>query len=270
MATTTPGPKPLPGPLRARRAAAGFPAIGALDVADYDARVPVGWRSALHLSPGPTHPPAQTVLLLASAGPAFEAGMRRAGLWTDDGPTRDVPHPVDSYTRQIADLAESMLEEQGARSASLFHFDALDASGRRASPVQGGRFADFVALGEAAGLGAPGRLRLLLHPSHGPWLALRVLVLTSAALQIERDAATSASPCVGCAAPCADACPGAALAGGLLDLARCFATREEHPSCRGACAARRACVLGGDAAASPALERHYCETSLRFGATSVS
>jgi epoxyqueuosine reductase QueG len=84
----------------------------------------------------------------------------------------------------------------------------------------------------------------LLHPTYGPWWAIRALLLT------EREIAPTPpldwSPCDGCPAPCAQACPSDAvvLASGF-DLQACFETRAATPACRTRCDARRACVVGG-------------------------
>ena len=125
---------------------------------------------------------------------------------------------------------------------------------------RGGGFADFVALGRAAGLGAPGRLGLLLHPVYGPWLSIRAVLLC--ALRLEPTPPLAAfDPCSGCPAPCAAACPGAALSGPRFDVAACAATRRREPGCQLRCDARRACVLGPEHAYSGEAEAHHMRAS---------
>lgn len=48
---------------------------------------------------------------------------------------------------------------------------------------RGGVYADFVALAEASGLGAPSRLGLWLHPEFGPWMSIRAITRASHAFQ---------------------------------------------------------------------------------------
>lgn len=218
------------GPLAATPglAAAGFNASGCLGVRRYDALVPAAWRAAALL------PATRTAVLLAAGGPGFFAAFRaapEARLATD---------PVDAYTRRVACAVAASLDGL-----------ALLACDRR-----GGVFADFVALAREAGLGAPSRLGLLLHPVFGPWISLRALVLTPRVLP-ESHPVPGFDPCTGCPAPCAASCPGRALAGPRFDAAACAATRAREAGCRSRCAARRACVVGREHGYSAAAEAHH-------------
>jgi epoxyqueuosine reductase QueG len=117
-------------------------------------------------------------------------------------------------------------------------------------------YADFVALGHAAGLGVPSRLGLLIHPEFGPWLSLRAAILCERTL-VPTPELVRFEPCAGCPAPCAGACHGEALAGARFDTAACLATRLREPACKARCDARRACVYGREHAYREHAEAHH-------------
>ncbi|MFQ5416810.1 MAG: hypothetical protein ACE5FL_07150, partial [Myxococcota bacterium] len=114
---------------------AGFDAVGCLTADRYDALVPPAWCSAERL------PGARSALVLGAGGRSFFAAFERS---PEFGSPID---PVDRYTRRVA----------GAAARALAGVALL------ACDPQAGVFADFVALGREAGLGAPSRLGLLLH-----------------------------------------------------------------------------------------------------------
>ena len=125
-----------------------------------------------------------------------------------------------------------------------------------------GAFADFVALGRAAGLGWPSRLGLLLHPERGPWIHLRgALLLPFDAGEGDGPLAGS-GPCPACPAPCSTACPAAAPRSAGFDVARCGATRRTEPGCAHRCDARRACPVGEAHAYGEAEEARLMALSL--------
>jgi epoxyqueuosine reductase QueG len=64
-------------------------------------------------------------------------------------------------------------------------------------------------------------------------------------------------PCGDCAAPCAEACPGLALAAPRFDIVRCGQHRAIDPDCAESCAARRACVVGPEHAYPPVALAHH-------------
>jgi hypothetical protein len=172
--------------------AAGLNLRAALSIARYDAAVPEPWRSAA-LDPDPH---ARSAVVIGSGGRALWDAFARA---PEFGAVAD---PLDAYTRRVTEAAAAELDP-GA--IALFAFER-----------RGGVYADFVELGRLAGLGVPSRLRLLLHPSYGPWMSLRALVLTR--VEWEEGAPLGFDPCRDCPAPCLAATP--------------------HE------AARRACVIG--------------------------
>ncbi|MCG8592698.1 MAG: hypothetical protein MJE66_25690 [Proteobacteria bacterium] len=220
---------------------AGFNAGGSLPRAAYDSLVPPAWR-AEKLAPD-----ARSARVLATGGRPFFAAVQAAPEWRDGG-----PDPVDRLTRRVADAVARVWTDAGTPSRALFSFEQ-----------HGGEFADFIALAEAAGLAAPSRLGLALHPEFGPWVAFRVVVLTEAP-QFGPAADPPASLCADCAAPCVAACPGGAVGDGPFDVAACASTRRHTSGCAERCAARHACVWGPEHAYTAEAERHHMAASARF------
>jgi epoxyqueuosine reductase QueG len=210
--------------------AAGLNLRGVASIARYDACVPAAWRAEHCL------PAARSAVVVAAGGRRLFSAFRTAratGARVGNG-------ELDAHVRAVV-----------ARAAECIAGRDLYAWERR-----GGAFADFVALGRTVGLGAPSRLGLLLHPQYGPWMSIRAVVLTPLVLSPDAPQA-GFDPCHGCAAPCADVCPGGALAGARFDVAACGATRRREPACALACAARRACVLGRNDQYTAAAEAHH-------------
>jgi hypothetical protein len=195
--------------------ATGLNLAGVLSAERYDALVPPAWRAAGVL------PGARSALVAASGGRALWSAFRSS---PEFGRPAD---PVDSYTRRVTGALADALTREGHPSAALLAFER-----------RGGSYADFVALGRAAGM------------------SIRAVLLTALDLP-ETPPLPEFDPCAGCPAPCAEACPGGAPAPAGFDLARCDTTRRREPRCELDCAARRACVLGPDHAyADEALAHH--------------
>jgi hypothetical protein len=243
MATRDPaGADPDPGVWRPARLgldpcleAAGIDLAGVLAPAAYDAHVPAAWRQGALL------PEARAVALLACGGRAFGDALRAA----HPGGLASARDPVERFTRAAVESAAARLREAGFAARAAFAWER-----------RGGDFADFVALARACGLGEPSRLGLLLHPVYGPWLALRALLLTSKPLAPTPPLADF-DPCTGCPAPCADACPGAAVAPGGFDALACAHTRRRLERCAERCDARHACVVGTQHAYAADVEAHH-------------
>ena len=213
--------------------AAGLSLRGALSAARYDALVPPAWRTAALL------PEARTVLVLGSGGRALWSALRAA---PELGAASD---PVDTYTARVVGTLARALAGVGHPSRGLYP-----------SEQRGGAFADFVSLAREAGLGAPSRLGLLLHPTYGPWLSIRAVLLT--AVECPTGAPLSGfEPCVGCAAPCADACPGSAIGPQGISARVCYDTQLKEPACALRCNARHACVIGQEHAYAAEAEAHH-------------
>jgi epoxyqueuosine reductase len=162
-------------------------------------------------------------LVLGDGGGGFFARFRA------DGDTAGAD-PLDRYTaRVVAAAVARALAGSDVAYALAFPFVPT----RPPLPMQ--------RLGQAAGLPAPGPLGLQVHPVFGPWWAYRALVVLSCAVPEETPLA---APCVGCPAPCVQACPGGAVARPAFVLAACAARRAADPGCQLTCSARLRCVSG--------------------------
>ncbi len=219
--------------------AAGLDLRGVLAPVEYDARVPPAWRCAALL------PGARSVWVVGSGGRAlWTAAQAGAALHAS-------PDPLDAHTEGALGACVEWLRSEGQAAVAAF------AHERRA-----GAYADFVALGHAAGLGAPSRLGLLVHPVYGPWLSLRALLVTALATRPSAPR-PDFDPCRGCPAPCAAICHGEALAPAGFEIRRCAATRLREPRCAQRCDARRACVLGQEHAYVEVAEAHHMQRAGR-------
>lgn len=230
---------------------AGLEPFGALDVPRYDALVPAGWHSEQVL------PDARSAWVIGSGGAKFaRAALAEGGA-----------DPIDRATRRGSSACVGALVEAGHRAVALHAFERRNAGGVLAHDAtdEAGRYADFSALGRAAGLGAPSRLRLLVHPVFGPWLAVRSVVLTTARLPTTGPI-PGFDPCRDCAAPCRDACPAGALDGGDLAWDVCRPERLRGGPCALHCGARRACVVGREHAYPDEVDAHSMRASLRIAA----
>jgi epoxyqueuosine reductase QueG len=216
----------------------GLNLCAGIPIERYDALVPHAFRSETLL------PGAVSALVIGSGGRALFDAFRNA---PEAARLRD---PVDTYTARVLAEAVHGLERAGQASRVVHALEHRE-----------GCFADLVALGRAAGLGWPSRLGLLLHPRFGPWMSLRAVVLSEADFAVGGELRVTA-PCEGCPAPCATACPGAALPASGFDVSRCAETRRSLDRCRDRCAARRACTLGLDHAYSERAEAHHMTASL--------
>jgi hypothetical protein len=171
-------------------AGSGIDVVGSSPVVAYDAVAPEDLRSAALL------PGARGLVVAGSAGPAlwrdFIARMNAApALWGE-------PHPYDAFVASLLDRVDEALARAGIRAR---RFEAAFHAVPRV---------DFIALARLAGLGTPGPFRLLIHPVHGAWWALRGAWLVDAEVDPPRPVP---SPCEGCPAPCVG---GWANAGGLV------------------------------------------------------
>jgi hypothetical protein len=189
-------------------------------------------------------PGARAVLVVGSGGrllwERFRAAPEGQGQLDPDG------DPLDTYTARL--LAEAAaLAGHGAR-WGLY------------SEQREGAFAPLGRLAQLAGLGAPSRLGLLVHPRYGPWLALRGLLYLPHRVEPARP--EPFDPCNGCPAPCTVACRGGAVGPAGLDLAACLATRRALPACAHDCDARLACVVGREHAYTVEQRAHHARASL--------
>ncbi len=172
-------------------------------------------------------------LLLLSGGRAlFERFTPEAGH-----------DPLDRWTRRRVEALLEPLRATGVRAEARYPF------WNEPDPLP------FQRIGEAAGLGAPTRLGLSLHPTYGSWIAYRALLLFDRPVP-DRAPPPRESPCATCAAPCVTACPAAAIAH-TWDARSCMDHRLDHGDpCASGCHARLACPVGAD--------QRYAEEALRF------
>lgn len=209
--------------------------------------LPLAARSFDLVSAGVNGPPLETLLpgaraafVVGDGGPAFFASFRRAEAAREGGdpPPRD---PLDHHTRRRVARAvdEALVGPAFGHPHRVLHpFDGVDgATMLRPLPFQ--------RLGEAAGLPAPGPLGVQVHPVFGPWWAYRALIIVGGEAAPVEAEASLASPCDGCPAPCAPACPGQAVMPTVaLRFERCAGHRLASSDCATSCAARLACPVG--------------------------
>jgi ferredoxin len=179
-------------------------------------------------------PDARSVVVVASGGGRL---FSKVVPWFQ-GRSEPCEHPVDTYLEEV-----------------MQRVDPHPGPDRRWLLCHKEERLDFRTLGLRAGLGHSSRLGLLLHPHDGPWVGLRAACFTTEALPVTK-LVHQESPCVGCPAPCASACPAGALEGVLLDIDVCVRWRGLYDTCERSCHARSACIVGQPSAYS-ALQHRY-------------
>jgi hypothetical protein len=180
------------------------------------------------------------VVVVGHGGPAFVEGFLKTSSTGVD--------PLDRYTAlRVHDIRDAWIDA-GHPSVSVFYWEQ-----------RAGQYADFRHIASAAGLGAPSKLGLLLHPRYGPWISIRALVFT--AKPLPPTEVPTFDPCTGCHAPCEAACPGKAV-GLPFDTAACSEMRQQ-PRCRSRCDARHACIIGRDYAYGEAVETFHANATLQ-------
>jgi hypothetical protein len=206
--------------------ASGFNLAGVLAADEYDTLVARAWRCE-ELLPG-----ARAAVLLGCGGAGFFRALRDSPEWEAG------VDPADRFARRAIDAHRDRWVEGGWSTASFLYRDRRDDAGKSC-------YANYAALAIACGLGVKSRLGILLHPSYGPWWAMRGLLLTER--ELVPTTPLNWEPCDGCPAPCAEACPSdrVVLPSGF-DIETCFETRAVTPACRTRCVARRACIAGDD------------------------
>lgn len=207
--------------LAARLGRSGLNLVGATSVAAYDARVAVRHRIAPHA------PEARGAIVVGNGGGALWEAFQAYRHAHPEHAAR--PDPLDRFTREVVTAAVEDLS--GAR--CLFPFDATPV------PIA------FQALAEAAGLGCPSLVGVLVHPVYGPWIALRAAVLVPEPVAAPRPA-DGFDPCPTCVLrPCITACPAGAVGPEGWDVPRCAGHRlAADDTCATGCHARIDCVYG--------------------------
>lgn len=190
------------------------------------------------------------------------------------GPAAEAVRRIRPDTRRlvvVGSLGSALWEAAQHHHRSTGHPDPVDDLVRRAlaTPHDADRtwvFADrdearilpLRTLAVAAGLGWSSRLGLVLHPEGGPWLGLRAVALTPHDLPVTGPR-PEPTPCDGCPAPCAAACPVGALRPDL-QLDRCLPQRA---ACTPGCHARAACPVGRDHAHAADRRRYHHDPAAR-------
>jgi hypothetical protein len=202
----------------------GLNLIGATATGSYDFGVPPEFTLARLL------PNAHSAIVIGNGGTAFWAAFRtfcrthpESERWTD---------PLDTFTEMVVE--EAVRPVLGTLpSRVLYPFRG------RPDPVS------FVHLAECAGLGRRSLLGLLIHPSFGPWIALRAAVLVPVVVSAPRPA-DGFDPCPICIErACIPACPAGAVGDAGWDIPRCAAHRlRDEDDCASRCHARFDCVIG--------------------------
>jgi hypothetical protein len=209
--------------------ALGLDAVGVADGAPYQDVLP-GCRSVLVIGSG------------RALWDAFVTDLRAT-----PGHLADEAHPLDAFVHRAVDAADPT-----PPATRRWVRCAADQRER----------VDFRTLARDAGLGSPSALGLLLHPTLGPWFGLRAACFTVDELPVSRSV-IDGSPCLDCRAPCAEACPAAAIAlpyrpgvSGGIAIDTCARWNVEQDSCATSCRAREACPVGAGQRYS-ALEVQY-------------
>ena len=128
-------------------------------------------------------------------------------------------------------------------------------------------FLDFRVLGKDAGLGHESPLGLLIHPRYGLWVSMRMVLLTTEAVEITEtidgieppDTTLMVSnPCTRCAEkPCIASCPAGAVTKDGWAVQTCASFHETSEQCIGKCHSRLACPVGKEHRHSPLQQLYH-------------
>ncbi|MFT3688228.1 ferredoxin [Paenirhodobacter sp.] len=162
---------------------------------------------------GALHEGAETIYLLSPDEPGFWRHVTAQPEFADGR-----ADPLDRWSERVI----------GALAAEM--------GGRALFPFGGAPFYDW-ALRSGQFFAAP--VRLLVHPRMGLWASFRGAVAVPGHRPLP---APAASPCDGCPAPCAAACPALTRAG--YDLALCHDFLSQADCLSMGCAVRYACPVG--------------------------
>ena len=210
----------------------GLNLIGTTSIADYEALVPPQY----HVSQ--LRPEAKTIIVIGNGGGAFWQHFRDYTK-ARPGYLQEHEHPLDDYTVEIIEAGLSRhLDEAHLRYHYIYPFQFFS-----------GLTVSFMHLAQAAGLAGPSILGVQIHPTFGPWMALRAAILVN---QESPDFATPQTaagfdPCPSCEErPCITACPAHAInAEKGWDVPSCVQHRiRTSTDCIDRCHARYNCVYG--------------------------
>jgi len=160
-------------------------------------------------------------------------------------PPADVADPLDRYVTEKVALA---VDQATTRFSQLFFAHTLDPA---PFPIQ--------RLAELVGLATLSPSHLAIHPIHGPWFALRAVVIVDVDGPAARPSVL-ASPCATCSAPCVPALAHAIRVSGTPLGARAVAAHA-----REWIAVRDACPVGRASRYSDAqLDYHYAPSASKL------
>ncbi len=205
----------------------GLNLIGTAKVEAYEALVPPSYHVRPYLPQG------KTLIVVGSGGGSFWQAFQ-AYLSAHPG-YKERENPLDDYTLEVVEGSLTPLLTW-ARVDYRYLYPFRFAK----EPVS------FMHLALAAGLGGPSLLGVLIHPTFGPWMALRAAVLISLDLH-EPPPALGFDPCPSCIEkPCRAACPAGAIRPEEgWDIPACVRHRLRVPfDCVDRCQARYECVYG--------------------------
>lgn len=208
-------------------AGSGFNIVKIIGATDYDNRARTQKSSSILFSG------CKSIILIGFGGSAFW-GIFQNYLERNPGFRERNEDLIDNYTLMIFEELFVMLNESGVSHKAVFPFGA------------NGTALDFVALGEAGGVGVPSLLGILLHPEFGPWMSLRGALLTDMVLKQYDGPLVGFDPCPSCHKPCIGACPANTISASGWDWESCMKFRLAEETCSGNCASRRACPYGKD------------------------
>lgn len=165
--------------------------------------------------------------------------------WASDEALTHEQHPLDTY---VTTRLEALLPHATSSSTEVT-FAHTVANGP--FPIQ--------RLAEQVGFAAVSPCHLAIHPTHGPWFALRAVVVVDVAGP-EQPSPEVQRPCNGCSEPCVPALEHArAVSGEPLSAAAVAEHEAEWIAVRDACPVGRASRYG-----QMQLHYHYCPSRVRL------
>lgn len=175
-------------------------------------------------------------LILLGAGGAFWPSLRAAPEWQDGR-----PDPVDRWSQRVIGQMARDLEAEA-------HY-----------PFGGPPYAPFIDWALKSGRAFLSPVGAMVHDRVGMMISYRGALHFDTEFDI--PAASAASPCTGCPAPCTSACPvGALNADSFYDVNACHSHLDSDAGLicmTGGCLARLACPLSAGAGRDPEQSAHH-------------
>ena len=212
----------------------GLNLIGTAARATYESLVPVQYHVTSLLPQTQSNQSVQSIIVIGNGGGAFWAGFRdyadaRPGYFQKHS------HPLDDYTVEVIENSLTpLLQHSGATYRYVYPFRFST------QPVS------FMHLAQASGLAGPSILGIVIHPTYGPWIALRAAILIDQQLA-SPALAQGFDPCPSCTErSCMKACPANVVSTEKgWDIPGCVQHRLTVTSdCMDYCHARYECVYG--------------------------